>query len=831
MKNSIPDFSQPLFNLKNHLNNILANTFLLFCIVFLLAARSAGAQDFSVSGRVFDAFSGEPLAFVNIVSNNNISGTATDIDGEFTITSAEKIISLRLSYVGYKPLEFPVQAKSTMVEIFLEKDNLELAEVVIVAGENPAHRIIRNVMANREKNNPDNISSFSYKSYDKMVFTVDTLESEPADPAPGDSSYIRLKNFLSDKDLFMMETVSERRYMAPGRNHEKVLASRISGLQDPVLLFLGSQLQSSTFYNELIEIAGKKYVNPISRGSLRKYYFQLEDTTYTPRGDSVFIISFQPKANTNFDGLKGVLSINNDGWAIQNVLAEPWGNDENTTVKIRQLYQLINDSVWFVSQLNTDIIFNNVSVNGVVPVGKGKSYIRDIVLNPELVKRQFNQVSIEFHPEAANREEDFWLYFRGDSLNRRELRTYEYIDSLGREGNFDNMVFTIRSLLNNRLPLGKLDLDLSKIARYNDYEGLYLGLGLLTSPRLSQTISAGAYWGYGLGDKSAKYGGNLDLTIDKYRELKINLAFSDDVTETGGVKFFGESTGVLNPANYRDLLVQQMDKTQQKYAGLSFRAFRYGKVNAGIHHRIKQVTGNYYFTPTNSTPLPSGSKYVFATFSAGIRYAYKEKFLQMPGSNISLGTDYPIVTFQYTRGIDGFLDGEFSYNKYDLKIESKRLFKYLGESKLILMAGYVDNSIPQTDLYNGRGAYRPFTIFAPSSFVTQRMNEFLSDRYLYLFYTHHFGKLLWRGKAFSPEFALATNFGIGDLAQRENHQGILFKTMNKGYLESGLLIDKLLTIGNFLSLGVAAYYRYGNYSLPQIKDNLALRFSLAFPFQ
>jgi hypothetical protein len=830
MKSSSHNNNQQSLDLKSYLLTTATNAGLLLCIIFLLAANPAGAQDFSVSGRVFDAFSGEPLAFVNIVSNNSYSGTATDIDGRFSISSSQKINSLRLSYVGYKPTTFPVEEKTNNLKIYLEKENVELEEVVIVAGENPAHRIIRNVMANREKNNPDNISTFSYKSYDKMVFTVDTLEQEPVDPAPGDSSYIRLKNFLSDKDLFMMETVSERRYMAPDRNHEKVLASRISGLQDPVLLFLGSQLQSSTFYNELIEIAGKKYINPISRGSLRKYYFQLEDTTYTPRGDSVFIISFRPGANTNFDGLKGVLSINNFGWAIQNVLAEPWRNDENTTVKIRQLYQLINDSIWFVSQLNTDIIFNNVSVNGVIPVGKGRSYIRDIVLHPELVKRQFNQVSIEFHPEAGNREEEFWMYYRGDSLNRRELRTYEFLDSLGKEANLDNMVFTIRSLLNNRLPLGKLDLDLSKIARYNDYEGLYLGLGLLTSPRLSQTINAGAYWGYGFGDKSAKYGGNISLTVDKYRELEIQMAISDDVTETGGVKFHGESAGVLNPSNYRYLLVKRMDRTQNKYAGLSFRAFRYGKINVGIDHNSEQVFGDYYFTPSDSALPERGPTYVFAAFKAGIRYAYKENFLQMPGSNISLGTDYPIVTFQYTRGIEGFLDGEFSYNKYDLKIESKRFFKYLGESKLILMAGYVNSSIPQTDLYNGRGAYRPFTIFAPNSFVTQRMNEFLSDRYLFLFYTHNFGKLLWRGKTFSPEFALATNFGIGALANQEYHQGINFKIMDRGYLESGLLINNLLNIGNFLSMGVTAHYRYGYYSLPQFEDNLALRFSMEFPF-
>lgn len=799
-----------------------------FLFLFFLSVVASGQN--VVTGKVYDAQTRQPLAFVNIITNSSNIGTATDIDGEFQITSQNPIRFLSLTYVGYQPKYFYVKEETRGLKIYLEKTSVELSEVVVVAGENPAHRIIKNVVANRKRNNPEKMSSFSYTSYEKLVFTIDTLEINEEGTDPTDSSYINLKQFLNDKDFFILENVTERKFLAPDRNHEKIIASRVSGFRDPILVFLSTQLQSSTFYNELIRIADKNYINPISKGSTLKYSFRLEDTTYTARGDSVFVISYRPRINTNFDGLKGVLYINSFGWAIQNVIAEPSREEDGLAIKIQQMYALVDDTTWFPVQLNTDIIFNNVKVNNFIPVGKGKHYIHDIVLNPDLVRRQFNQVSIEFDPNANNRSEAFWLSYRGDSLTKREQRTYQFIDSVGQEANLDKKAYTVKSLLRNRLPVGKIDVDLAKIGRYNNYEGLYLGLGLRTNRKLSQSFEAGGYWGYGFKDKRAKYGGDVAVTIDRYREIKMRLAYFDDVTETGGVKFYGDNDNVLNPDNFRNFLIKNMDQTERMHGSLSFRALRYGLFHASLTRDRKRVTNDYYFDAASADPPDEKPEYIFTEFSAGIRYAYKEEFLVMPDSRISLGTNYPIVWFQYTRGLQGTLDGEFAYNKFDLRILKKFYLKYLGESNFELLAGFIDTPVPHTNLYNGRGSYRAFTIYAPASFATQRMNEFLSSRYVYLFYTHNFGHLLWRGKKFSPEFAIAANLGFGDLDHPEYHKGVEFKTMEKGYFESGLLINNLLNMSGIYTIGVGAFYRYGAYHLPNTADNIAYKVTLVFPF-
>lgn len=805
---------------------------LLLIVLFAFPPAIAFAQIYSCSGRVYDAATGRALAFVNIVTNNSNTGTATDIDGKFHIRSARPIEYLVLSYVGYEQKTFYLHGRNRNLKIEMQKKAFELEEVEIVAGENPAHRIIKNVIANRKNNDPENLESFAYTSYDKMVFTVDTLEiPDEMMEEEVDSGNVRLRKFIRDKDFFLMETVSERKFMAPDRNHEKVLASRISGFRDPVFLFLGSQLQSPSFYKDFIAIFDQKYINPISKGSIRKYYFNIEDTTYTANNDTVFVISYKPRSNTNFDGLKGVLSINTHGWAIQNVIAEPARDEDNLRVRIQQMYELIDSTKWFPVQLNTDITLRNVSINKYAPTGRGKTYIRDIELNPELVRRMFNQVTVEVSPKAGDRSRDFWIDYRGDSLTERERRTYEFIDSIGQAQDLDRKAATIKSLLNNRLPLGVIDLNLSQIINYNQYEGLYLGLGLLTNKKFSQALELGGYWGYGFGDKKAKYGGDISLTIDRYREIKLRLAYFDDVTESGSVHFFGESERLLDPENYRDLLIKRMNPTVRKQAAISFRALRYARLNLALTLDEKTSPDNYLFNsrPTEGNMHTTGD-FRFTELSAGIRYAYKEKFLQMPDSRISLGTNYPVFWFKYTRGLSGTFDGEYNYNRYDLKLIKTFRFKYLGSTTLDLRAGYIDQPVPYANLFNGPGSYRPFTIHAPGSFATMRMNEFLSDRYIYLFVTHDFGKLLWRSSGFSPEFALATNLGIGDLKHPNFHEGVGFKLMNELYLESGLLINSILDVAGIYTLGAGVFYRYGYYHLPETGKNLAWKINLKFPF-
>ena len=781
----------------------------------------------TIRGKVVDEKTNEPLAFVNIIVNDGRYGSTTNIDGEFEINSSSVIEKLLFSYIGYEPL---ILYKSDFTRIVkLEVRSFNLNEVTIVAGENPAHRVIRKVIENRAVNDPEKLASFSYTSYEKMVVTsdVDSMMIHK-DSLNRDTASARAREFFEKQDLFLMETVTDRKFMKPDHNYNKVIAQRISGFKDPVFTFLASQIQSTTFYEPLIHIADKYYVNPISQGSLSKYFFNIEDTTYTERLDTVFIISFRPRINTNFDGLKGILSINSHKWAIQNVKTEPDKNSGIFTIRIQQLYELIDENQWFPVQLNTDIIFNpemfqasaDSTSLGIKAVGK--SYIKNIVLSPDLVRREFNNIEIEIDPKASKRDSVFWDLYRNDTLSAKNKETYRVIDSIGEAEHFDRIVKTAQVVLNGKIPWGVVDLDANQFLNYSDYEGLHLGAGLHTNERLSKVFNVGGFIGYGTKDKSLKYKGEINFSIDPYREIDVGASFYSDILESGGVQYFDDKRNFLQLAQIRNLLIKQMNPIEGTSYYLRFRALRDFKFNLGFENYSKDAFGDYTFGQDLQ-------QFNFAEASFGFRWAYKEKFYKRDASKLSLGTKFPIVWFNYARGFDNVWNGNFNYKRYDLKIEKSFYIKYLGKSKIRVAGGIIDGNVPYCNLYNGNGSYRAFTFYAPFSFATMRMNEFLSSKYIALYYEHNFGKLLINSKSFAPEIAVATHLVFGGLNHPENHQNIDFKTLEKGCYESGLLINKLINLKVY-QLGIGAFYRYGPYSFDKVGDNFAVKLSLTFGF-
>ncbi len=789
------------------------------------------AQQTTISGTVIDKKTNEPLAFVNILSSN--WGATTDIDGKFIIKTSTNNGYLKLSYVGYESLNYNIDFNKKEQLISLTPQIIDLNEVKIFPGENPAHRIINNVITNRNINNPEKLKSFTYTSYDKMVFTVDADSLMKKDSALLDTNELKVRNFLIKQDLFIMEKITERMYMSPGLNQETVIATRISGLNDPIMAFMISQLQSTSFYDEQIQIAGNNYVNPISKGSTKKYFFLIEDTTYSETNDTVFIISFRPMKNTKFIGMKGFLHINSNRWAIQNVKAEPMDENEDISVKIQQGYEFIQNH-WFPVQLVTDITFNMASANdgknNYPLIGMGRSYIKDINLNPDLKKKDFSYHEVEIDEDATNRKAEYWNNYRANSLTQREIETYRIIDSIGKAENFDKMAATFQTLLTGKIPLGYVNIDFGKLFHYNNYEGLYLGFGLHTNQKVSKLFTVGGYWGYGFRDKTAKYGGDFTINIHKPSESTVRIDAYNNVTPSGGVEFFDDKLQAWRPEYFYEFFFEQMNTTVGGEINYTFRVkpLRDFKWNIGARVQNKHPYDNYYFTNNElpSTPIKSFST---TDFNVGFRFAFREKILQTTKSQISLGSNYPIVWFKYSQGLDGIFNGEFEYNRFDLKMSYNHNFKYIGESQITLKTGIIMGQLPISNLYSGVGTYNEFTIYAPSSFGTMRANEFYSDKYISLFLSHNFKELFLNFGNYKPELMVITNIAFGSMNNISDHHNINFNTLEKGYYESGIIIRKLLNL-QIYDLGAGVLYRYGPYGFDSPSKNFAYKLSLYYAF-
>ena len=89
----------------------------------------------SISGKVTDGVSGDPLAGVNIIVKGRVVGTITNTDGAFNLTVNDSPpLTLVLSFVGYRSQEIEVtDANTTGLDVKLEEQTILGQEVVVSA--------------------------------------------------------------------------------------------------------------------------------------------------------------------------------------------------------------------------------------------------------------------------------------------------------------------------------------------------------------------------------------------------------------------------------------------------------------------------------------------------------------------------------------------------------------------------------------------------------------------------------------------------------------------------------------------------------------------------
>jgi len=813
----------------------------IFCILLLINGLTINAQSYYIKGHVADSTSKQNLAFVNIIINNDGTlGTTTDIDGNFDIKSRNEIKTLTFSYVGYKSKSLTSEEVTKLKNnIFLQKENIELQEVIVHAGENPAHRIIENVIKNRKKNDPENLDSYSYTIFDRMILTLDTT-------LVTDTALMNINNFVRRSDLMIMETVSEKYHKKPNKNKKEIKANIISGLSNPMYFYVIEGMQSLSFYDNFIKINDKDYVNPITSGSTSKYFFNIESKIPTEDGDTIFQISFKPRRGTTFNGLKGILTIHSDCWAVANVKAEPAVEADpkamfNIKFKIQQLYTKVNDSVWFPQQLNTDIEFFEMFTNGkdqvtisatpgqpnsVKLIGIGKSYISNIKVNEDISNKVFGNTDIDIADKSTERDADFWRQYRNDSVSKRVANTNAFVNRMEKKNNIDadellDKAMTIAE--EGNIPLGPIDLKLGDVLSYNDANGFYMGFGLKTNQKVSKRISIGAYGGYWFAASKLNYGTNFFVRMDKKHNFDMNLAFDRRFYKVGNYGFSETEYNPLDESCYRYYYLKWTTLNTAVSAEFSR---RFGKIFQGfVKFSVNGVDNDYYGKRNDYWGQFKISKLDFR-----LRIAFGERLMGSPKGLIVVEKGKPVIWLGYQKGLKGVFDCQHNFDKFQFKFTDYWKFRYIGTSSLSIHAGYVFGDMPFNEVFSMFGTGDGFGVYTTESFSTMHPNEFFCDRFVALFFNHNFGRL-FKSQKFKPEFIFVTNIGLGDIKNPEKfaHTGHDFKSIKDGYYESGIAIENILDLKT-AHIGFACLYRYGPYSFDKVGDNFAYKIKVTFSF-
>lgn len=778
--------------------------------------------------RIIDQHTQQSIPFTTVLSVGNKSGVSSDIDG-YALLNNNFSNELIISHLNYQTVR--IQKPYPSIIKLVPKENI-LAEIV-VSNFNPAIEIIKKVILNRDSNNPKKLNSFTHYAYSKLSTSIDT----------GDS--LSLKK-MKDQYFLMSESRTKHQFLQPNFEEETVLSHKTSGIKNPLFASILTDFQPFSFYDELIhlKIDDKYYLNPISQNSWKKYDFILSDIIVNVN-DTTFVVAFSPKPSTTFEGFKGLIHINTDGYAIENISIEPSTLNSTMTIKMQQRYEKV-ENYWFPKQQNTELSVNVSVSNKAAKNAKQmyvrkmveythKTYLSDIHLNNALKPTDFSGLSKVIAPKSYQTDEGFWNKYRSDSLNLKEQNTYKFYESLPANTlkKVNRAFDLIETAISGYIPFHKFQIPLNTLFDQNLYEGTRIGFGLNTGKTLSERLSAEVYGGYGFRDKAFKYGFSTQLNA-KNTNTFLKASFMQDVVEPCGNELdFGRKNNLLD-FGFRNFLIERMDSIQQSKISFQTPISRNGLLQVSFINEIRNPAYIYQFKENDSQV--STKSFKMSALQLGLRWAWGEKFSQLSQVTYQSEPAKAILQVSFEKGLNGVLNSQFDYTKINLSFQQQLVHRILGKTFYQLKLSKIWGDLPYSYLINGEGSSNKLGyLMIPNTFQTMGLYEFTSDQQASLLIQQNIGRLFPSKKAFfQPELIISQGVSYGSLRNPQNHQEFDNKSLEKGYFESGLLLNKLLRIKYlqviYLDFGVGAFVRYGDNSFSKMNDNVALRWSLGMSF-
>lgn len=801
------------------------------------------AQVTKIMGTVSNAITGEPIPFVNIFFEGTTIGATSDFEGEYSIETHTPGDSLTASFVGYLSHSMPVvPRKFQRIDFALDPSEVQLDEVVILPGENPAEVLLRKVIENKEVNNKQEFDAYQYEVYTKVQFDANNIteklqERKLIKPFEFifdymDTSTLNGKAYLP---VFLSETMSDIYYRKdPKERVEVIKASKLSGVEnESITQFMGDLNTSVNIYDNYIKLFQKNFVSPVANFGLSFYRYYLIDSLYI-ENQWCYQLMFKPKRKQELT-FTGTFWVHDTTYAVKRVEMEMTGDMNLNFVsagKVMQEYRLIDDRYWILTKDYLMGDFNITKKAKTVGVyGHRSTSSRNFVFDqPKDEKFYKDPVGVIVKEDANEKDDAYWAIARHDSLTVREEGIYEMIDSIKGIPLFDTYMDLGYMLINGYYIWGNFEIGpYNKLVSFNDIEGTRFRFGGRTSNQFSTKLMLEGHAAYGTKDQRMKYGLGFIYMFDNNPRKALSASYLFDMVQLGQSQDAFSQENFLavlfrrNPANKLSMLEQyKIDYEHEWITGLS-NTFGFA------HRKLFPVGESEFIVYPEEGVTAIEDNLITAEISIKMRWAYKERYILGNFERIPIGAKYPIFEVQYGYGIPGIFYSEYEYHR--LQFQMKQWFNVfsIGWSKYILETGKMWGTLPYP-LLKLQPANETF-LFDEYAYNLMNYYEFINDTYVSLYYTHHFDgfflnriplmrKLKWRS-------VVHGRILWGTLSE-ENKAYSEFPgfqvDMTDPYYEAGVGVENI-----FKFIRVDAIWRL-NYQNAQDARNFGVFISAAFSF-
>ena len=668
----------------------------------LLCCFSSFAQ---ITGRITDTKQ-NPLSFVSVYLDKTVAGTISNDNGNYELNIKKTgDYSVVFQFLGYKTIKKSVSIASFpfQLNVILEDEKIILDEISISTKDNPANKIIRSVINNKDKNT-DKLANYTASFYSRGLSKIKDAPDKILGQGLGD--FGGGLDSTRSGIIYLSETISEIAYQKrPKKFKEKITASKRSG-KDNGVSFNRAEDANFNFYDNNIQFA-TDLVSPISSNAFVYYRFKLEGTFYDKNGKLINKIKVIPKRK-NDRVFNGYIYIVEDDWALYGVDVSVTGAQINIpaldtlTLKQDLNYSEENDSWVLISQ---SIAFK-VDFFGFKVDGKFSYVYSNYKFTPDFTKNTFSNEVLTFAKEATKKDSLYWNDIRPVPLTREEGKDYilkdsikvvrkskKYLDSVDVKRNKFNLLSPITGYtysnsykkwaVSFNSPLGSL--------AYNTVKGWNASTGVRYFKRLNDKgkwINTGVTLNYGISEKKIR---PVFFLTKKWNNLE-RPRFSI----SGGI-----TTPQFNNRNPISSLNNTVYSLVRKENYLKIYEQTFGKIEYS-----QEVTNGFSMSGSleyaNRKPLFSNTDYVtlgrniafqsnnpldptdftapfvqhnIASLNISVNIVFDQKYLSYPDRKFAIGNSkYPAVSINYRKNF-GASSSEFNS---DLFTANVRQFVSLG---------------------------------------------------------------------------------------------------------------------------------------------------------
>ena len=734
-----------------HLRKVLIRA-LHILFFLLLMASLATAQQTVVYGIVKDADTGDPVPFANVYFKGSTIGVTTDFDGRYRLVSSNRGDTLVFAYMGYGEKIVAIQPGITQeVNVFLQPSVIQLQELVVVPGENPAWPIMREVIKRKKQHDKRSLEAYEYESYTKIEVDLDNLTErfkrskviQQATAVLDSIQVIAGENGRPIMPVFFSEALS-RYYVKnnPFVRHEYVIKTKVTGLGLTDGTFtsqlIGATYQEYNFYKNFLTIVKQEFASPIANSWKSIYEYDLIDSMMLGE-DYCYRIDFFPKRKHDL-AFTGTMWITKEDYALKQIDATI-GKKANLNfiekLRVQQELMPTGAGPWLPRKTRVLIDIAQPSSESVGLLAKFYASVDKVVVNKPKPD-DFYRFAVEMDEAVRMSDEAFWEQHRHEKLSQTEINVYNMVDTLKKIPVIKTYTDIAKLAYSGYYKAGPIDIGPYPLfLAYNDVEGLRLGFGAETNIDFSNKFILRGYGAYGFQDNRWKYNFGLEHIISRKPWVKTGVTVSREVDPVyllnepirGQVAFYSFARmGAMRRPFLHDKVEAWLLNPLAKDVNM--------RTYARYSHLQPLFEFEYYTTPDRD---PNRTQRNLTISEAGVEIVWSKdrKYLINDNYRVSAGYNrYPTITLRYTLGMKGVLDSDFNYHKVGLRLVKKFRMGQLGYSMLYLDGEYVFGTVPYPILRNHLGNETPF--YSPRAYSLMNFFEFVSDHYASATYRHHF---------------------------------------------------------------------------------------------